>query len=138
MNVLEAMKNRTQAVQEMRRVLKPGGRIPLAHDDHESQVYSCSDRELCRRVVCAYAESTFKSYSASDGQMGRRIWRLFRAAGFVKTELHVLPLVNTEYREPLLGWTRAQFSAELVSEVTDLRQQDIERWQADLAETSDR
>ena len=128
MNVLEAMTNRTQAVEEMRRVLKPAGRILLAHDD----------RELCRRVVRAYAESTFKSYSASDGQMGRRIWRLFRAAGFVETELHVRPLINTEYSEPLLGWTRAQSSAQLVSEVSDLRQQDIERWQGDLAEASDR
>ena len=137
-NVLEAMTNRTQAVEEMRRVLKPAGRILLAHDDHESQVYSCSDREPYRRVVRAYAESTFKSYSASDGQMGRRVWGLFRAAGFAESDLRVLPLINTEYSEPLLGWTRAQSSAQLVSEVSDLRQQDIERWQADLAETSDR
>ena len=108
-NVLEAIKNRQRAVEEMRRVLKPGGRILLAHDDYESQVYSCSDRELCRRVVRAYADSTFKSYAASDSQMGRRIWGLFRAAGFVETELRVLPLINTEYREPLLGWTHAQF-----------------------------
>ncbi len=137
-NVLEAMTNRTQAVEEMRRVLKPAGQILLAHDDHESQVYSCSDREPCRRVVRAYAESTFKSYAASDGQMGRRIWGLFRAAGFVDTKLRVLPLINTEYREPLLGWTHAQFSAELVSGVSDLTQQEIERWQADLAKSSER
>ena len=137
-NVLEAVINRTRAVNEMRRVLKAGGRLLLAHDDHESQVYACADRELCRRVVRAYAESTFKSYAASDGQMGRRIWGLFRAAGFVDTKLRVLPLINTEYREPLLGWTHAQFSAELVSGVSDLTQQEIERWQADLAKSSER
>ena len=137
-NVLEAVINRTRAVNEMRRVLKAGGRLLLAHDDHESQVCACADRELCRRVVRAYAESTFKSYAASDGQMGRRIWGLFRAAGFVDTKLRVLPLINTEYREPLLGWTHAQFSAELVSGVSDLTQQEIERWQADLAKSSER
>ena len=70
--------------------------------------------------------------------MGRRIWGLFRAAGFVDTKLRVLPLINTEYREPLLGWTHAQFSAELVSGVSDLTQQEIERWQADLAKSSER
>ena len=137
-NVLEAVVNRGQAVKEMRRVLKPGGRVLLAHDDWESQVYSCSDRELCRRVVRAYADSTFKSYAASNGQMGRRIWGLFRAAGFIETELRVLPLINTEYREPLLGWTHAQFSAEFVSRVSDLSQHDIERWRTELAEASER
>ena len=29
---------------------------------------------LTRRAVRAYAESTFASYAASDGQMGRRLW----------------------------------------------------------------
>ena len=137
-NVLEAVVDRARALKEMRRVLKPGGRLLLAHDDYESQVYSCADRELCRRVVRAFADSTFKSYANSDGQMGRRIWGLFTAAGFVEPELRVLPLINTEYREQLLGWTHAQFSADLVSGVSNLTQQDIDRWQASLAEASQR
>lgn len=137
-NVLEAVVDRMRALKEMRRVLKPGGRILLAHDDYESQVYSCADRELCRRVVRAYADSTFKSYANSDGQMGRRLWGMFSAAGFVEPELRILPLINTEYREQLLGWTHAQFSAEFVSGVSNLTQQDIEGWQAGLTEANQR
>ena len=133
-NVLEAVPDRARALAEMRRVLKLGGRILLAHDDYGSQVYACTDRELGQRVVRAYAEATFATYATSDGQMGRHLWGLFRAAGFRDPELRVLPLVNTEYREPLQGWVLAQFPASLVVGVSDLTQEELDRWRADLAE----
>lgn len=135
-NVLEAVPDRVGALLEMRRVLRPGGRVVVAHDDYESQVYTGTDRELCRRAVRAYADATFASYTTSDGQMGRHVWGIFKAAGFRAQELRVLPLVNTEYREPLLGWIHAQFSAGFVAGVSDLTQADLDRWHADLEERS--
>ena len=135
-NVLEALPDRTRALADMRRVLRSGGRVLVAHDDYESQVYTCADRELGRRVVRAYADATFKSYRTSDGQMGRHLRGLVRAAGFRDPTLHVLPLVNTEYREPLQGWLIAQFPAPFVAPVSDLTQEELDRWRADLAERS--
>ena len=73
---------------------------------------------MCRRAVRAYAEPKFERDAASDGQMGRLLWPLFQTAGFNEAKLRVLPLINTAYREPLLGWTHAQFSAQLVSKVS--------------------
>jgi len=137
-NVLEAMTDRLAALREMRRILKSDGRLLVAHDDYESQVYACADRELGRRVVRAYADATFASYASSDGQMGRHLRGLVRAAGFGDVAIQVLPLVNTEYREPLLGWVQAQFSHDLVAGVSDLNQDDIDRWHADLEEQSTR
>jgi hypothetical protein len=110
----------------------------LAHDDYESQAYAGANRELTRRAVHAYACSKMKGYAASDGQMGRHLWGLFSRAGFVDPELRVLPLVDAEYREPLLGWTHAQFGADFVAATSDLTQAEIDRWHAELAAASER
>jgi SAM-dependent methyltransferase len=135
-NVLEAVPDQPRALREIRRVLRPGGRALVAHDDYESQTYTSSDRELGRRAALAYASSTFASYATSDGQMGRHLWPLFVAAGFEEPRLHVLPLVETQYGEPHLGWRHAQFTTELTGPVSDLTDADLDAWRANLAERS--
>jgi arsenite methyltransferase len=131
-NVLEAVPDRAGALGEIRRVLRPGGRALVAHDDYDGQVYTSTDRDLGRRVSLAYASSTFASSATSDGQMGRHLWPLFVAAGFAAPRLQVFPLVETEYAEPHLGWRHAQFTAGFVSKVSDLTDADLDAWRADL------
>ena len=134
-NVLEALPDPSQALLEMRRVLRPGARILVAHADYESQVYACSDRDLARRINLAFAETCMPGYAAADGQLGRHLWGLFTAAGFGQAELRVLPLVETEYAEPHLGWRIAQFGPRWIAE-HGLSQQEVDRWRADLQERS--
>ena len=139
-NVLEAVPppERVGALRELRRILQPAGRALVAHDDWESLVYAGADRDLTRRSVRAYADATLASYAASDGQMGRHLLGLMRAAGFRDVEVRALPLVNTDYRQPLCGWVHSRFDAGLVAEVNDLTQQELDDWRAQLQAASDR
>lgn len=136
-DVLEAVPEPATALAEIRRVLKPGGRALVAHIDIDSQAYTSSYPDLCREAVRAYAASTFDTYETSDGQMGRKLWGLFSNAGFERPRLEVLPLVNTEYREPLVGWVLSQFRATFISKVSTLTDEDLDRWRADLAQLSE-
>ena len=141
-NVLEALPaaERRGALEELRRVLKVGGRAVVAHDDWESLAYAGADRELTRRCVRAYADVRLRSYAASDGQMGRHLLGLFRAAGFRDAELRVLPLVNTEYREPLFGWVHSRVPVDLLPAASGsaVTQDEVARWHAQLAAASAR
>ena len=70
--------------------------------------------------------------------MGRHLWGLFSRAGFADPEVRVLPLINTRYHEPLVGWTHAQFGADFVAAASDLTQAEIDRWHAELRAASER
>lgn len=136
-NVLEAVSERSRALGEMKRVLRSGGRVLLAHADYESQVYACSDRALARRINLAFSEALMPGYQAGDGQLGRHLWGLVNAAGFRHVELRVLPLVETEFAAPHLGWTLTRLSPRWIVE-QGLVQEDLDRWRRDLEERSAR
>lgn len=48
-------------------------------------------------------------------------------------QVAVLPLVETEYGEPHLGWVHSRFSARLVAGVSDLTDEELKRWRDNLA-----
>jgi ubiquinone/menaquinone biosynthesis C-methylase UbiE len=73
-----------EALGELLRVTRPGGRVLLFDPDFETAIVDATDRALTRLLLNAYCDG-FR-----DGWMGRRLLGLFREAGL--TEIIVEPV----------------------------------------------
>jgi ubiquinone/menaquinone biosynthesis C-methylase UbiE len=74
-----------RALEEMRRVARPGGRVLVYEGDFETMTLDLPDRLLTRRVVNAYCDGL------RDGWRARRLPALFRQAGL--RQVAVVPAV---------------------------------------------
>jgi len=114
------------ALQEMRRVLKPDGVAVIIHSDFDTQVFNTGNRELCRRIVHAFADS------GPNGQIGRELYGLCKKAGFATVEPMVYTLVNTEWSPKLYAYKVAHMMADWLTRKSVSAQDELGRWMADL------
>ncbi len=120
------------AVREMRRVLRPGGTALVIHSDFDTQVFNAADVELNRRIVHAFNDA------GPNGQIGRELLGLCRAAGFEKVDVQVYPLVNTVWQPDLYGYRAAHMMVEWLRQKALVDEDDLQRWLDDLAHQDER
>jgi len=79
-------------VQEMARVLKPGGHAVVMDWDYDSVVVDHTDRELTRRLL-----HWRNDHHGGNNWSGRQLWRRMVTAGFQSLTVHpVVTVVHTE------------------------------------------
>jgi ubiquinone/menaquinone biosynthesis C-methylase UbiE len=91
--VLQHLSEPGRAVQEMGRVLLPGGRLVTFEPDTGALLLDAPDKALTRKIL------NFRGDAVRSGWIGRQLPRLFRTAGLSDVETLVLPSPRTDYAQ---------------------------------------
>lgn len=131
-DVLEWVKEPTTALLEIQRVLKPSGTAVIVHSDFDTQAFRCDDKDLCRSIVHAFTDS------GPNGQLGRELYQLCRAAEFQTVQPSIYVVVNTEWLPNLYGFKAAHMMVEWAAKTGRPSQSDLSRWLRDLESQHER
>lgn len=111
---------------ELRRVLRPGGRLLVANSDEDTRIYNSRDRELGRQVLRAIADR------ARDPWIGRRLLGMLTHAGLQVAHEAVTTGIEREFAPGVAGYIFAHAWREQILQ-SGIAPEEYERWLADLA-----
>lgn len=105
-DTLECLVDKDAFLNETWRVLKPGGRVIVAHWDWDTQVYNSSHKDLMRKMVHKFCDWKQNWMDACDGQMGRKLLGLMGSSGKFKGFVGVQNMIETDYAPGYYGFDR--------------------------------
>lgn len=120
--VLMYVERPEQVIDEMVRVLKPGGRLIMFDFDYDATIIDVRNRELTRRIVRILSDSVPSSW------IGRQAQRLFKERGLQAVQVGI-PVIRTNFMP-----YKMVFSGTLSQAVKDglLEAEELDGWWREL------
>jgi arsenite methyltransferase len=130
--VLEYVADVPAALAELRRVVRPGGRILILDTDWDSIVWRSGDDARMAAVL-----DSWEGHLA-DPRLPRRLLGELRSAGFTPDTPVVLPLLNVGF-DPVRAFSAALIDivGDFVAERGPLPAAEVDAWKADLRSLGD-
>ncbi|AKB80726.1 hypothetical protein MSBR3_0148 [Methanosarcina barkeri 3] len=104
-NVLECIKNKSKLLHEIHRVLKPDGKIIMAHFDWDTQIFNAFDKNLYRKLITTYNDWQQPWMNDCDAWMGRKISGIFNETGLFNGTMFTYVVTESEYKEGFRGYS---------------------------------
>lgn len=117
-DMFECVSDKDFLVNEIHRILKPGGTVVCVNCDWDSVVYNGENKELISKVLHAYAVTKQPWMNDLDSWIGRRMFGYFNKSKLFESSVSVHNIVETEYIEGAFGYALSQDIAWLYKENT--------------------
>lgn len=103
-DMFECVSDKERLVNEIYRILKPGGIVISVNCDWDSVTYNGENKELISKAVHAYAATKQPWMDDLDGWIGRRMYGFFNKSKLFKSFVSVYNVVETEYEYGTFGY----------------------------------
>jgi SAM-dependent methyltransferase len=124
--VFEYVDDVAGALEEVRRVLRPAGRVVLLDTDWDSVVWRSSDDARMQRVLSAFEEHL------ADPYLPRTLGDVLEKSGFTLTHLQVVPMLNAGYDGHMLSAGLIDIISAFVPGRRGVTEDEARAWAADL------
>jgi ubiquinone/menaquinone biosynthesis C-methylase UbiE len=121
-----------RALQEIWRVLKPGGRIALLETDWRGTVMSSSYPELTRRIIDAW------DGTVASPNLPPRLFYLLKSQGFNAIRTEAIPLLNTSYSRNSFSVNSIAWLAKNAYRQEMISKEEGKKWVEDLEALGER
>ncbi len=130
--VLEYVRNMADALSDLYRVLRPGGRAVIVDTDWDSIVWHASDASLMDRVLRAWDEHLH------DPHLPRTLSGKLKAAGFVLRQRSVINIFNPSYDENTISGELIGIMSAFVPGRQGVSEDEVKVWASDLRALGER
>jgi SAM-dependent methyltransferase len=137
-NVLECLPDPGALVAEAVRVLRPEGRLVLAHSDFDTLIFASEDLELTRRLVRDYCDTQQPWMDAVDGTIGRRLADIAGQAGLRVDDVQAAVVLGRRFEPGEIGWGYARNLVDSLRGDGRADPAELDRWLAGLQRLADR